>query len=333
MKKLVILFLILLLTACGRNTVSVPLIIYDFQDEYIYDFKEKIENSSKNIFEIESYDSQNSQVLQNDIIEDLVEVPLYIVNPVDRLSAYTIIEKANETDTPIIFINREPLLDDLLKSENAYYIGADPIESARMQAEIVMDVFGNDPESLNDRDLNNDNIIQAIILKGQTGQQDAELRTEYVVRELEENGYLIEILEIRVANFDKATAKNEMMSLIEEFGEQIEVVISNNDAMAIGALEALNDENYFYDVNGTGRIDRDIDKWLPVIGIDGLEETLELVDDGYIYGTVSIDTQKMARAVVALANALLNNENLDDIGFELVDGRYIWIEYQKYTTN
>ena len=121
------------------------------------------------------------------------------------------------------------------------------------------------------------------------------------------------------------------MSLIEEYGEQIEVVISNNDAMAIGALEALNDENYFYDVNGTGRIDRDIDKWVPVIGIDGLEETLELVDDGYIYGTVSVDTESMARAVVALADALLKNEDLSNIGFELIDGRYILINYSKYT--
>lgn len=332
MKKLVIGFLVLLLTSCNMNTVSVPLIIYDYQDPYIYAFKEEIEYSSQNIFEIQSYDSQNSQVVQNEIIEDLIDVPLYIVNPVDHLSAYTIIEKANTTNTPIIFINREPLINDLLKSENAYYIGADPIQSAVLQAEIVMDVFGNNPLELNNRDLNDDNIIQAIILKGQTGNQEAELRTEYVIKEIEDNGFQVEILEIRVANFDKMTAKNEMKQLIEEYGEQIEVVISNNDAMAIGALEALNDDGYFYDVNGTGRIDRDIDKWLPVIGIDGLEETLELVDDGYIYGTVSVDTEQMARAVIALAQALLNDGDLSDIGFEIVDGRYIWIEYQKYTT-
>ena len=222
------------------------------------------------------------------------------------------------------------MLIDLLKSDNAYYVGANSISSAILQAQIVMDVFGNNPEELNNRDLNGDNIIQAIVLKGQIGHQDAELRTEYVIKEIDDNGYQLEVLEIRVANFDKVTAKNEMMLLIEEYGDQIEVVISNNDAMAIGALEALNDEGYFYDVNASGRIDRDIDRWVPVVGIDGLEEALELVDDGYLYGTVMIDNEKMARAIVALADALLNHVDLSTIGYEIVNDRYIWIEYQKY---
>lgn len=332
MKKLMIFTLLFLLTSCGRNVETIPLIIYDYQDEYLFDLKDKIEDTSRNIFHITTFDSQNSQVVQNEIIEDLVNVSLYIINPVDRLSAYTIIEKANKTNTPVIFFNREPLGVDLFKSDNAYYIGADPISSAMLQAEIVLDVFGNNPLDLNERDLNNDNIIQAIILKGQTGSQEAELRTEYVIKGIEDSGYRLEILEIRVADFDKATAKNEMMLLIEEYGERIEVVISNNDSMAVGALEALNDEGYFYDVNATGRIDRDIDKWVPVVGIDGLEETLELVDDGYIYGTVRVDTDMMATAVVLLSNALLNDLDLSTIGFDIIDERYIWIEYHKYTT-
>ena len=332
MKKLMILGLLMLLTACGSSNKVVPLVIYDFNDVYLFDLKEKLEDSAEDIINIESFDSQNSQIVQNEILEDLGEVPLYIINPVDRLSAYTIIEKAALTNTPIIFFNREPLHEDLLKVDNAYYIGADPISSAVLQAEIVMDVFGNDPNNLNNRDLNDDNIIQAIILKGQVGHQDAELRTEYVISEIEANGYQLEVLEIRVANFDKNTAKNEMKLLIEEYGEEIEVVISNNDAMAIGALEALYDEDYFFDVNGTGRIDREIDRWVPVVGIDGLEESLELVDDGYLYGTVLLDRKMMSDAIIALADALVNNKDLSSIGFTIVDDKYIWIGYQKYLT-
>ncbi len=327
----IVIIMILLLSSCEKNSTVVPMIVYDFNDEYILNFKELVSEKSKNILTIETYDSQNSQVVQNEIIEDLGEVPLYIINLVDRLSAYTIIEKAKMTNTPIIFFNREPLHRDLLKMDNAYYVGANAISSAVLQAEIVMDIFGNNPQDLNERDLNDDNKIQAIILKGQVGHQDAELRTEYVVKEIERNGYLLDVLEIRIANFDKRTAYNEMKLLIDEYGDQIEVVIANNDSMAIGALEALIDEDYFYDLNGTGRIDRDIDDWIPIVGIDGLEETLELVDDGFLYGTVTIDIEMMARAIVALANAIINNNDFSSLSFTLVDDRYIWIEYHKYT--
>jgi|LGOV01.1.fsa_nt_gb methyl-galactoside transport system substrate-binding protein len=332
MRKLLILFFVLVLTGCVRENTTVPLIIYNMEDEYIADFQSKIVENAENVVDIITYDSQNSQVIQNEFIERLIEEsPLLIVNPVDRLSAYNIIEKAKSTNTPIIFINREPLITDMLKGDNIYYIGANPIGSAVLQAEIVMDLFGGDPLELNENDSNGDNIIQAVILKGQIGHQDAELRTQYVVSEIEENGYGLEILEIRVANFDMLTAQNEMKLLLEDYGDQIEVVIANNDAMAIGAINTLIEEEYFVDENSNDIIDRDTEAWLPVIGLDGLKNAIELIHSGYLYGTVINDSQSMAEAIISLSNIIINNQSLDSIEFEITNEKYIWIAYQKYT--
>jgi len=332
MRKFLILFLVLILSGCAQENTVVPLIIYDMEDEYMADFESRILENAVNIIDIETYDSQNSQVIQNEFIEKLIEdSPLLIVNPVDRLSAYNIIEKAKATNTPIIFINREPLVTDMALGSNIYYIGADPIGSAVLQAEIVMDLFGGNPSLLNERDLNGDNKIQAIILKGQIGHQDAELRTEYVILEIEENGFILEVLEIRVANFDMVTAQNEMSLLLEDYGDQVEVVIANNDAMAIGAINTLIEEKYFVDENLNNIIERDTETWLPVIGIDGLAVSIELIDTGYLYGTVINDSQSMAEAIVALSYAILNEQSLDNIGFEITNNKYVWIDYQKYT--
>lgn len=331
-RVLIVLLLTILLSSCKEEQAPIPLLIYDMRDDYMEDFEGRIISYAEGKIPITTYDSQQSQVIQNEYIEDLIEdSPLLIVNPVDRLGAYTIIEKANVTQTPIIFINREPLYTDMIEGEQVYYIGANPIESAEIQASIVMDVFGNNPGKLNGRDLNDDNMIQAIILKGQIGHQDAELRTEYVIKSLEDSGYQLDILAIEVADFDMETAQATMSLLLEEFGNQIEVVIANNDAMAIGAINALIEQEYFIDTNENGIIERDEEPWIPVIGIDGLEASIELIDLGYLYGTVINDSQSMAEAIIELSQAIINNQDVTTIPFDIVDGMYIWIDYQPYT--
>jgi methyl-galactoside transport system substrate-binding protein len=333
MKRLLIVLSVLLLSSCTISSQEVPLVIYDMEDDYMSDFEDRIVLKGSGVLELKTYDSQNSQVIQNEIIEQLLQdnPPLLIVNPVDRLSAYTLIEKANLTDTPIIFINREPLSSDLDKSDNVYYIGADPIESATLQAEIVMELFGNNPSDLNNMDKNDDNVIQAVVLKGQIGHQDAELRTEYVIKEIEQNGYQLEVLEIRVADFDQEEASKQMALLIEEYGDEIEVVIANNDAMAIGAIQSLDEEGYFVDENNDGEIDRMTETWIPVIGIDGLPESINMIDSGYLYGTVINDSDSMAEAIIELSTSLINGKSLEDLSFEVIDEKYILIPYQKYT--
>jgi methyl-galactoside transport system substrate-binding protein len=157
------------------------------------------------------------------------------------------------------------------------------------------------------------------------------LRTEYVISEIEMNGYQLEVLEIRVANFDLETAETEMGLLLEEYGSSIEVVISNNDAMAIGAINTLVEEGYFVDTNSNGVIERETELWIPVIGIDGLPQSIDLIDRGYLYGTVINDSDSMAEVLVQLTKAILSGQDVNDIGYELTDGIYFWVDYQKYT--
>lgn len=336
MKKLVMIMLTLfILTGCKPKVVEIPLIIYDMNDTYMEDFEARIVANASGIISIKTYDSQNSQIIQNEFIEAALKggAKLLIVNPVDRLGAYTIIEKAKLYDAAIIFINREPLAEDLLNGINVYYVGADPIASAELQAEIVMELFGNNPSALNQFDINGDNIIQAVILKGEQGHQDAELRTEYVISTLKDNNYNLEVLDIKIANFDTATAKTAMDDLIELYGDMIEVVISNNDAMAIGAIQSYVANGYFTDLNENGIIEREGEAFIPIIGIDGLDVAVNLIETGYLYGTVINDSENMAKAIVELAEAILNEKDITSINYTVSDSIYIWIDYKKFTVD
>lgn len=333
MKKIVILFLLLLLTGCKSENNTIPVILYNMSDPYIEEFADNITLADDTNYSFKAIDSENNQLLQNEQIEAAFKnnPKVMLVNPVDRLGSFTIINKAKEHEVPLIFFNREPLKEDLDLWDQVYYVGALAADSAKIQASIVADAFGT-PTDLSDYDVNDDNIIQLVVLKGEQGHQDAETRTSVVIDELEKAGYTIEILAIQVADWQTSIAYSKMISLIELHGDKIELVISNNDAMAIGAISALKDKALFQDTNENKVFDKDVDVFIPVIGIDGISLAIDAINSGFLYGTVLNDSKSMAEYIVELAEALANGENLDTLSFDIVNEKYIWVDYKKYET-
>lgn len=336
MKKIMLTIFMILLTfmmsSCQVKPNEIPLIIYDMNDNYMSDFEQKIKDASGDI-NYKTYDSQNSQIIQNEIFESLLEqgYKTFVINPVDRLSVYALIEKAEQKDATIVFINREPLESDMNLSDKVYYLGADAAQSGRLQAELVMELFGSNPEALNQYDKNGDNKIQAVILKGEQGHQDAEQRTQVVIDDLTDNLYDVDVLEIKIANFDMQEASIATEELLNTYGDQIEVVLANNDAMAVGAIETLKAQDYFVDTNQDGVINRQTETWMPVIGIDGLDIAIEQIEKGYLYGTVLNDSITMAEALSELVGLIINGEDINQLSYGITNDKYIWIDYQKLT--
>lgn len=332
MKKqvIILLFFLITLSSCKANTSSVDVFIYDENDPYVYAFGEMIRDKSNNEFHI-SY-SENSQTKQNSDITNAIEngSKLMIINPVDRLSTYATIEKLKQANIPAIFFNREPLKKDLDLWDQVYYIGAPAEQPGIIQAHLIIDLFGNNPQNLNELDKNNDNIIQLVIIKGEQGHQDAEARTSSVIDEFILQGFSIETLTIQVANWNRESAKSAMQEIIDEFGNSFEVVISNNDAMALGAITTLLNNEYFIDDNQDGSINQLDESWIPVVGVDGLDEAVTQIEKGYMYGTVINDSEAMSDAMIELANALINGTPLEDLSYEIIDNTYIWINYREF---
>ncbi len=338
MKKIYLITLMLsitfILSGCKSDNLEIPLFLYNEEDPYIKEFKTHILNESSGLHDIVSYDAQNSQLLQNEMIELVLEKnpKVLIVNPVDRLGAYTLIDKAKMYDIPIVFINREPLKTDMMSWNKVYYIGAPAKHSAELQTEMIIDIFGN-PNELSQMDTNGDNIIQLVLLKGELGHQDAEIRSDVVIQELEDYGYDIEIVSIEPCEWKTEIAYTKMNLLLARLTGSIELVISNNDAMAIGAIDSLVEYGYFIDTNEDGVIDRETETWIPVIGIDGIAEANNYIDSGLLYGTVINDSEKMSEVLIELLNLLISEGNLDNLSVKLEDEKYIWIDYKKYESN
>jgi len=332
MKQVICLIpLLLSLISCGPSRKEGSLFLYNRDDPYVEVFGNQILDESSERLAIRTYDAQNSQIIQNETIEsEIGQTGVMIINPVDRLGAYSIIRRLKAEDIPVIFFNREPLPEDLELWDRAFYVGAKAEQSGKIQAEIVMELFGGDPRSLNRHDLNGNNAIETVILKGEQGHQDAEIRTSEVVRAFSEMGFSLKILLTEVANWKRQEAYEKMKSILEHYGNSVELVISNNDAMALGAISIMRQSGFFRDDNGDGTIDENDQTWRPVVGIDGLEEAQRMIEEGYMYGTVLNDSLSQARAIVELAEAALGIREFGDMQFSMEEGKYIWIDYQVF---
>jgi len=294
--------------------------IYKFDDTFMSSVRSAITSAASGKLNVDIVDSQNSQPTQNDKVDLFItkKVKAMAINPVDRTAAGTIIGKAQNADIPVVFINREPLADDLAKWDKAYFVGAKAEESGTIQGEIVADYWKSHP----DADKNGDGVLQYVMLKGEPGHQDAELRTKFSIQAIEDAGIKVEKLAEDTAMWDRVKGQEKMAAFLASHGDKIEAVLANNDDMALGAIEALKAAGYFKG-----------DKKMPVVGVDATEAGKQALKDGTLLGTVLNDAENQGKATVNLLSVLAKGETptKENVGYDITDGKYVWIPYQKVT--
>lgn len=312
------------LSGCGETStdtagkVQVGVTYYNQTDTFLGElidcFKNSLEEHNTGELEVTAMvrEAAGSEKTQNEQVRELIDAGCNVlcVNLVDRADPSEIIDMARESDIPLIFFKREPVEEDMLQWEQTYYVGAPARQSGQMQGELAADVIRDGGV-----DRNGDGRIQYVILEGEADHQDAIIRTESVVNTLQEKGVELEKLDYQIANWNRAQAQNRMRQMIGQFHDEIELVLSNNDDMAMGAVDAYNALNY-------------TEENRPVFfGVDGTAVGLQAVKDGDLAGTVYNDKEAQANVMAQLSVALVTGEGLDAIAFE--NERYIYVPYLK----
>ena len=259
---------------------KVGVCIYQFADNFMTLFRTELENylvsqgfSKDNITIV---DGANDQATQTNQIQNFITqgVDVLIINPVNSSSAATITDLVVGADIPLVYINREPDADEEARwsanNWNVTYVGCDARQSGTMQGEIIVDL-GQEKV-----DLNGDGKIQYIMIEGDPENVDAQYRTEFSVKALEDAGWTVDCLDDQVGNWDQATAQQLVANSLSAHPET-EVVFCNNDAMALGALQSI---------EAAGR---KVGEDIYLVGVDALTEALEDVLAGTMTGTVFND--------------------------------------------
>jgi len=346
MKKKILAFVVaavmtLGLAACGSSSSSstssasngsqastempkVGVLIYKYDDTYISTVRNAIQTALDGKAEIIMQDGKGDQATQNDQLDVMIEkgVNVLCVNMVDAKAAQGVVDKAKEAGIPLIFFNREPDTDVVKSYDKAIFIGTNAADAGKMQGDIIKQLFDKHPEY----DINGDGAIQYVMFQGEPDNPEAIARTQYSVQQAEEDGCKMErIGEIQVCNWDTEQAQKAMEATLAANEGKIELVIANNDGMAIGCIAALS--NIGYNVEGG-------DKFIPVVGVDATDAAKDAIAKGTMSATVLQDGEAMGNAVAAAAlNAASGANYLDgtDLAFDDT-GVAVRIPYAPYTT-
>lgn len=311
-------------STAATGDVSVGVCIYKFDDTFMTGVRNNMDKQASSLgAKLDIVDSQNKQPTQNEQVDTFITkgVKALAVNPVDRTAAAPLVDKAKAKSLPIVFLNREPDAAIMKSYDKVWYVGAKAEESGTLSGQIIADYFKDNKSA----DKNGDGVIQYVMLQGEPGHQDATLRTEYSIKAIEAAGFKTEKLAADTAMWDKVKATDLMKTFISSKGiDKIEAVLANNDDMALGAIEALKAQGY-----NSG----DKSKYIPVVGVDATAPALEAMANGSLLGTVLNDAENQGKATVNIAVAAAQGKEINkaNVGYDITDGKYVWIPYVKVT--
>lgn len=286
MKGILFLAMVLSLSVYAED---VGVLIFDYKNDFMTAMRRSMERDVQSYSDLRLlfYDAENNQLRQDDQVDSLISkgIKVLAVNLVDTTAAPGIVAKTVIHKNPLIFFNRDPGSALTSLYDWVYFVGTNPAESAKIQADLIEKHWKLHPEW----DLNGDGVIQYALLKGEPSHPDAEVRTTKVIENLESKGLRIEKVFLDTALWERGLAKEKMDAwLSSSNGNRIELVISNNDAMAFGAIDSLKAKS----------------KTLPVFSVDALPEALRLIRDGLMVATVLNDYEGQAKTVIKIANEL-----------------------------
>lgn len=271
---------------------TVGVLIYKYDDTYISTVRNALQTALDGKAEIIMQDGKNDQATQNDQLDVMISkgVDILCVNMVDAKAASGVVEKASAAGIPTIFFNREPDAEVIKSFDKSCFIGTNAADAGKMQGDIIKDLFTEHPEY----DLNGDGKVQYVMFQGEPDNPEAIARTKYSVDQAVANGLEMEqVGKTQVCNWDTETAQKAMEAMLAANEDKIELVIANNDGMAIGCVAALSNIGY-----NTGADDA---KFIPVIGVDATDAAKDAIRNKTMSATVIQDGETMGKAIAAVA--------------------------------
>ena len=293
---------------------KVGISIYKFDDNFMTLYRTELvryltEDLGFKAENVVVQDGKGDQAEQTNQIQNFIAsgVDVMILNLVQASSAPQVTDMCKDAGIPVVYINREP---DTAEEErwasdsiSATYVGADARQSGTYQGEEIV-------ETANKGDINGDGKVSYIMVQGDPENVDAQYRTEFSVKALTDAGLEVEELLLQRGDWDQAKGQQIVQDALTQFGDKIEVVFCNNDAMALGALQAIQSAG------------RTVGTDIFLVGVDALSEALEDVVAGTMTGTVFNDHFSQSHGAADAAINFINGETNE---------YYIGCDYVKVT--
>ena len=319
------------LAACGGGgdttggddvkTYNVGVAIYEFNDNFMTLYRNELESYFKTLetdkvkYKVTTVDGKTDPATQTQQIDTFItqQMDVIILNLVQTSTAEALINKIVGANIPLVLINREPAIEGaedesypgIVDNAKVCYVGADARQSGTYQGEIVAALD-------NKGDMNGDGVVKYVMIQGDPENSDAQYRTQYSIKALTDAGIKVEELVNNIGNWQTDKGNEIADSALAQYGTDIDVIFCNNDAMAIGAAQAIKKNN------------RTVGTDILLLGVDALDDCVEMVKKGEMTGTVLNDHIGQSHKAVDVAVDLLNGKDVEN---------YYWVDYVKVDAN
>ncbi|UXM94409.1 sugar ABC transporter substrate-binding protein [Bartonella sp. HY329] len=289
MKKLLFALLCSIgMTASAQaETIGISMSLFD--DNFLTILRKKMMShiGTKDGVKARAEDAQGDISRQQSQIENFIAsgVDGIIVQLVDADSGVAISKTAQRAGVPLIFVNQLPTgIENLPKGQA--YVGSDEIQAGLLQADFICKTLkgkGN-----------------VVVIQGGLGTNGQRGRTKGVHEGFTKEGCKgIKIIEEQSANWFRMNALDLMTNWLSA-GFKFDAVASNNDEMALGAIQAMKAASIFMDK-------------VIVAGVDGTPDALAAIKAGDLDASVFQNAEGQGIQAVDAILKLVNGENVDKI--------------------
>lgn len=300
MKKILAIALVMLLvfsamvSAGGKNDSGTKRVAYIARaqaDLFAAWLANSIKDEAKKYpnLKVDVLDGQADDAKQNGLIENSItnKYDLIILQPNDSEAQKPYIQKAVAAKIPVILTNPRIPDDAIMKVTNS--VDADPYEQGAVVARYALDII---PKN-----------AKVVVLRGPDGNLHSVERRRAWAQEFFAKRPDVQI----VAEDSGHWNKDEGMKFMEDWVQahpQIDAVVSMNDNMAMGTLEA---------VKGNAKFAK-----LLAFGVDGDAAAALLIKEGTMTATAFQNADELAKKNMELANAILTGAQTDILNTDIV---------------
>lgn len=245
-------------------------------------------------------DGGNDVAKQLDQVKNFIasKVDAIIVNPVDTNATQAISDAAEAAHIPLVYVNRQPVNVDTLPKDQAF-VASNEVDSGTLEAKEVCRLL---------KAAGKDKGANILVMEGELSNQAAVQRTKDVhdVIATPECSFM-KIVQEQTANWQRDQAQNLMTNWLSS-GIKYDAVISNNDEMAIGIIQAMKAAGV------------DPSKTI-VSGVDATQDGLAEMKAGNLKATVFQDAAGQGRGAIDTALTLIKGGAVDKkvyVPFQLV---------------
>ena len=262
-----------------ENSKKVGIVLSTLNNPFFVSMKNGAEKEAEKLgYELIVLDSQDDPVKERSNVEDLIQlgVVALLINPTDSDAVIKAVEIANESNIPVITLDRQAN-----GGEVTSHIASDNIKGGAMAAEFALEQLGA---------TENINVVELQGIPGASATRDRGAGFHSVLDDKSN----VNFVSSQAADFDRQKGLSVMENIIQG-NKDIQVVFAHNDEMALGAAKAIKSSN----INAM------------VIGFDGGDDALDAIEKGEMKATVAQQPDLIGELGVQLAEKIYNGESVD----------------------